>query len=188
MNIAQSFKMYFYGMLFVLFLLLCIVVILVSPFMKGSSRDGDTGYGSGITITADGPAGDNWYSKSGVSLNGVRETTLDGLQDLADWYKSHTGEDLLITSGTDGDMHADAARGSHYSGDKLDVASDALENAEFRQAFIDYAESKGIIVLDEYSSPSANSTGGHLDLNFRYYHGNVAFAGLKKDNSESYVP
>lgn len=169
-------------MLFIFFLLVATIVLVFG------GRDGSNGSGPGSIVTGNGPAGYNWYSLDDVSINGVRDTTLDGLQDLADWYKEKTGEDLLVTSGTDGDMHAAADRGSHYSGDKLDVASDALENPEFRAQFIAYAESQGIVVLDEYANPSKNSTGGHLDLNFQYYKGNGRFVGITKDNAGSFYP
>mgnify|MGYP004449140537 FL=1 len=149
------------------------IIVLITGSLKGTINSGGQ-----RAIEGNGASGYNWLAKDDVSLDGLRDSALSGLQDLADWYKAQTGEDLLVTSGTEGDMHAMAERGSHYSGDKLDVASDALENPEFRERFIEYAESKGIIVLDEYSSPSASSTGGHLDLNFQYYKGEAVFGGL----------
>ena len=51
------------------------------------------------------------------------------------------------------------------------MASDWLEAPENRRRFIQYAKSLGIVTLDEYESPSANSTGGHLDLDFTDYNG-----------------
>ena len=171
----------FLSLFFAIFLL---IIIMIIPFICLSGKGAGTGSGNVGT----GASGQNWTTNPDVSMNGVRDTTLNGLQDLADWYKEHTGEDLLVTSGTDGDMHAVAQRGSHYSGDKLDVASDALENEEFRQQFIDYANSKGIKVLDEYANPSANSTGGHLDLDFTGYNGKSAFSGFGSQSGKaSYI-
>lgn len=170
MDFGKAIKIFLGIMLAIFFLIMAIVITIVGV--------GKYSGGGGTAVVGNGPSGTNWYSKDDVSLDGVRDTTLNGLQDLADWYKSQTGEDLLVTSGTDGNMHADGERGSHYSGDKLDVASDALENETFRKQFIEYAESKGIIVLDEYAHGSQNSTGGHLDLNFQHYNGSSKFGGM----------
>ena len=51
------------------------------------------------------------------------------------------------------------------------MASDWLEVPENRRRFIQHAKSLGVVTLDEYESPSANSTGGHLDLDFTDYSG-----------------
>ena len=69
-----------------------------------------------------------------------------------------------------------------------EVWKHALENPEFRAQFIAYAESQGIVVLDEYANPSANSTGGHLDLDFTGYNGKSAFSGFGSQNGKaSYI-
>ena len=113
--------------------------------------------------------GSTWIKKNGVSLEGTQYVTRNGLADLGDYYKKITGEPLLVTSGTDsGNLHVQGER-SHGGGWKVDVASDWLENPENRAKFIQYAESKGIHVIDEYSNPSAKSTAGHLDLDFTDY-------------------
>ncbi len=113
--------------------------------------------------------GSTWIKKNGVSLEGTQYVTRNGIADLGEYYKKITGEPLLITSGTDsGNLHVQGER-SHGGGWKVDVASDWLENPENRAKFIQYAESKGIHVIDEYSNPSANSTAGHLDLDFTDY-------------------
>lgn len=113
--------------------------------------------------------GSTWIKKNGVSLEGTQYVTRNGIADLGEYYKKITGEPLLITSGTDsGNLHVQGER-SHGGGWKVDVASDWLENPENRAKFIQYAESKGIRVIDEYSNPSAKSTAGHLDLDFTDY-------------------
>lgn len=113
--------------------------------------------------------GSTWIKKNGVSLEGTQYVTRNGIADLGEYYKKITGEPLLVTSGTDsGNLHAEGER-SHGGGWKVDVASDWLENPENRAKFIQYAESKGIHVIDEYSNPSAKSTAGHLDLDFTDY-------------------
>lgn len=113
--------------------------------------------------------GSTWIKKNGVSLEGTQYVTRNGIADLGEYYKKITGEPLLVTSGTDsGSLHVKGER-SHGGGWKVDVASDWLENPENRAKFIQYAESKGIHVIDEYSNPSAKSTAGHLDLDFTDY-------------------
>ena len=113
--------------------------------------------------------GSTWIKKNGVSLEGTQYVTRNGIADLGEYYKKITGEPLLITRGTDsGNLHVQGER-SHGGGWKVDVASDWLENPENRAKFIQYAESKGIHVIDEYSNPSAKSTAGHLDLDFTDY-------------------
>lgn len=113
--------------------------------------------------------GITWVKKEGASLEGTQYVTRSGLADLGQYYQKMTGEPLLVTSGTDsGNLHAKGER-SHGGGWKVDVASDWLENPENRAKFIQYAESKGIHVIDEYRNPSAKSTAGHLDLDFTDY-------------------
>ena len=132
--------------------------------------------GDYMAYTPDGkldlePPGNTWIAKAGVSLDGAQQQTRSGVAELAAWYKEQSGEPLLLTSGTDStNLHA-AGRRSHGGGWKVDVASDWLEAPENRRRFIQYAKSLGIVTLDEYESPSANSTGGHLDLDFTDYNG-----------------
>lgn len=119
-----------------------------------------------------GQEGKNWERKdASVSLEGIQENTKSGLADLSMVYQNMSGEKMLVTSGTDsGSLHAAGAR-SHGGGWKVDIASDWLADPNNRKQFIKAAESKGIVVIDEYSNPSKNSTGGHLDLDFTDYTG-----------------
>lgn len=118
--------------------------------------------------------GTTWVRNSGVSLDGVKQQVTVGLSDIAKEFNTLSGAQLIVTSGTDStDIHAAGAH-SHGAGVKLDVAADWLENADNRKKFISYMQSKGIKVLDEYSNPSPNSTGGHLDLDFTDYKGGAA--------------
>lgn len=118
--------------------------------------------------------GTTWVRNSGVSLDGVKQQVTIGLSDIAKEFNTLSGAQLIVTSGTDStDIHA-AGEHSHGAGVKLDVAADWLENADNRKKFISYMQSKGIKVLDEYSNPSPNSTGGHLDLDFTDYKGGAA--------------
>lgn len=115
--------------------------------------------------------GTTWVRNSGVSLDGVKQQVTVGLSDIAKEFNTLSGAQLIVTSGTDStDIHA-AGEHSHGAGVKLDVAADWLENADNRKKFISYMQNKGIKVLDEYSNPSPNSTGGHLDLDFTDYKG-----------------
>ncbi len=115
--------------------------------------------------------GTTWVRNSGVSLDGIKQQVTVGLSDIAKEFNTLSGAQLIVTSGTDStDIHA-AGEHSHGAGVKLDVAADWLENADNRKKFISYMQSKGIKVLDEYSNPSPNSTGGHLDLDFTDYKG-----------------
>lgn len=139
----------------------------------GSDEEGARAFIDNIgKSSADGmwsTEGSTWIKKNGVSLEGTQYVTRNGIADLGEYYKKITGEPLLITSGTDsGNLHVQGER-SHGGGWKVDVASDWLENPENRAKFIQYAESKGIHVIDEYSNPSAKSTAGHLDLDFTDY-------------------
>ena len=132
--------------------------------------------GDYMAYTPDGkldlePPGNTWIAKAGVSLDGAQQQTRSGVAELAAWYKAQSGEPLLVTSGTDSsNLHA-AGRRSHGGGWKVDVASDWLEVPENRRRFIQHAKSLGVVTLDEYERPSANSTGGHLDLDFTDYSG-----------------
>lgn len=115
--------------------------------------------------------GTTWVKNSGVSLEGVQDNTRKGLNYIAKTFSDMGGGQLIVTSGTDStDIHA-AGQRSHGGGWKLDVAADWLENEDNRKAYIKALEAKGIRVLDEYSNPSPNSTGGHLDLDFTDYTG-----------------
>lgn len=115
--------------------------------------------------------GTSWVRNSGVSFEGVKPQVTTGLSDIAKQFQDMSGAQLIVTSGTDStNIHAAGAH-SHGAGVKLDVAADWLENAGNRKKYISYLESKGIKVLDEYSNPSPNSTGGHLDLDFTDYKG-----------------
>lgn len=129
--------------------------------------------------------GTTWVRNSGVSLDGVKQQVTVGLSDIAKEFNTLSGAQLIVTSGTDStDIHA-AGEHSHAAGIKLDVAADWLENADNRKKFISYMQSKGIKVLDEYSNPSPNSTGGHLDLDFTDYKGGtVAHKHISLDGQD----
>nr|WP_304259642.1 hypothetical protein [Phascolarctobacterium succinatutens] len=129
--------------------------------------------------------GTTWVRNSGVSLDGVKQQVTIGLYDIAKEFNTLSGAQLIVTSGTDStDIHA-AGEHSHGAGVKLDVAADWLENADNRKKFISYMQSKGIKVLDEYSNPSPNSTGGHLDLDFTDYKGGtVAHKHISLDGQD----
>lgn len=129
--------------------------------------------------------GTTWVRNSGVSLDGVKQQVTIGLFDIAKEFNTLSGAQLIVTSGTDStDIHA-AGEHSHGAGVKLDVAADWLENADNRKKFISYMQSKGIKVLDEYSNPSPNSTGGHLDLDFTDYKGGtVAHKHISLDGQD----
>lgn len=129
--------------------------------------------------------GTTWVRNSGVSLDGVKQQVTVGLSDIAKEFNTLSGAQLIVTSGTDStDIHA-AGEHSHGAGVKLDVAADWLENADNRKKFISYMQSKGIKVLDEYSNPSPNSTGGHLDLDFTDYKGGtVAHKHISLDGQD----
>lgn len=129
--------------------------------------------------------GTTWVRNSGVSLDGVKQQVTIGLSDIAKEFNTLSGAQLIVTSGTDStDIHA-AGEHSHGAGVKLDVAADWLENADNRKKFISYMQSKGIKVLDEYSNPSPNSTGGHLDLDFTDYKGGtVAHKHISLDEQD----
>lgn len=129
--------------------------------------------------------GTTWVRNSGASLDGVKQQVTIGLSDIAKEFNTLSGAQLIVTSGTDStDIHA-AGEHSHGAGVKLDVAADWLENADNRKKFISYMQSKGIKVLDEYSNPSPNSTGGHLDLDFTDYKGGtVAHKHISLDEQD----
>ena len=112
-----------------------------------------------------------------VNVENLQDVTKAGIGDISTAFMELTGNPLIITSGTDGAgaLHMDGTY-SHGTGYKIDVSGNGLEDPELRHAFIEYCESKGIRVLDEYEHPSPNSTGGHLDLEFHGYVGNAAEA------------
>lgn len=107
-----------------------------------------------------------------VYVDNLQDVTKAGIGDISTVFMEMTGQPLIITSGTDGagELHADGTY-SHGTGYKIDVSGNGLDDPELRHAFIEYCESKGIRVLDEYEHPSPNSTGGHLDLEFHAYNG-----------------
>ena len=107
-----------------------------------------------------------------VSVDNLQDITKAGIGDISTAFMELTGNPMIITSGTDGAgaLHMDGTY-SHGTGYKIDVSGNGLEDPEIRHAFIEYCESRGITVLDEYEHPSPNSTGGHLDLEFHNYNG-----------------
>ena len=117
--------------------------------------------------------GTRWVlNNDSVNVDNLQDITKAGVGDIATAFMEMTGQPLIITSGTDGAgaLHMDGTY-SHGTGYKIDVSGNGLDDPDLRHAFIEYCESKGIRVLDEYENPSANSTGGHLDLEFHGYNG-----------------
>jgi hypothetical protein len=94
------------------------------------------------------------------------------LNHISDIFQKTTGKPLIVTSGNDSNIHA-GGEFSHGNGWKVDVSGNGLEDPKIRYPFIKQCESLGITVRDEYDNPSPNSTGGHLDLTFNGYKGNV---------------
>ena len=117
--------------------------------------------------------GTRWVlNNDSVNVDNLQDITKAGVGDIATAFMEMTGQPLIITSGTDGAgaLHMDGTY-SHGTGYKIDVSGNGLDDPDLRHAFIEYCESKGITVLDEYEHPSPNSTGGHLDLEFHGYNG-----------------
>ena len=128
--------------------------------------------------------GKSWVrNNDGVDLSNAQPHTIAGLNHISDIFKQMTGKQLIVTSGNDGDMHA-GGEFSHGNGWKVDVSGNGLEDPEVRHAFIQQCQNLGIDVLDEYENPSPNSTGGHLDLSFSGYRGNVK--GQRRYSSRQY--
>lgn len=117
--------------------------------------------------------GKSWVrNNDGVDLSNAQPHTIAGLNHISDIFQQMTGKQLIVTSGNDGNMHA-GGQFSHGKGWKVDVSGNGLEDPNIRHQFIQQCENLGIKVLDEYENPSPNSTGGHLDLQFSGYRGNV---------------
>jgi hypothetical protein len=139
-----------------------------------------------------GKEGSTWQkSDSSVSFVGLKDKTYSGLAVLSNWFYSKTGKALTVTSGTDSTgIHAAGER-SHAAGVKLDVADDWFENSANRQEFIAFANAYGIRILDEYAHPSANSTGGHLDIDFTDFNAdtsNTAFTSTANSDFRTDFP
>lgn len=117
--------------------------------------------------------GKSWVrNNDGVDLSNAQPHTIAGLNHISDIFQQMTGKQLIVTSGNDGNIHA-GGEFSHGNGWKVDVSGNGLEDPNIRHQFIQQCENLGIRVFDEYEHPSANSTGGHLDLQFSGYRGNV---------------
>lgn len=117
--------------------------------------------------------GKSWVrNNDGVDLSNAKPHTIAGLNHISDIFQQMTGKQLIVTSGNDGNIHA-GGEFSHGNGWKVDVSGNGLEDPNIRHQFIQQCENLGIKVLDEYENPSPNSTGGHLDLQFSGYRGNV---------------
>lgn len=117
--------------------------------------------------------GKSWVrNNDGVDLSNAKPNTITGLNHISDIFQKTTGKPLIVTSGNDSNIHA-GGEFSHGNGWKVDVSGNGLEDPKIRYPFIKQCESLGITVRDEYDNPSPNSTGGHLDLTFNGYKGNV---------------
>lgn len=133
--------------------------------------------------------GDAWTRNSdSVSLKNTQNVTKQGLSVISNWYKTSFGKPLIVTSGNDsGGLHAEGNERTHGGGWKIDVSGGVLNNYEDRHKFIDYLESQGIRVIDEYEKPSANSTGGHLDLDFTDFRGDRDRRTYTPSDETSYI-
>ncbi|MCD7974537.1 MAG: hypothetical protein LUF25_01830 [Phascolarctobacterium sp.] len=105
--------------------------------------------------------------KSGVTGEGLTEKASRGMAAMASLFKDHY-LDFTVTS-TKNDFAGHAQGSSHYTGYAIDFVSDAFENMtpEEQDAFVAKMERAcpGIIVLNEYRNPSAQSTAGHIHAN-----------------------
>lgn len=116
--------------------------------------------------------GKTWVrNNNSVDLSKATPQTIAGLNHISDWFFNRTGKQLIVTSGNDS-AH-DEGKYSHGNGWKIDVSGNGLEDPKLRKEFMDYCKSIGIVPWDEYEHKSTNWTGGHVDLTFSGYRGNV---------------
>jgi len=123
---------------------------------------------STLPVTPQGE-GTNFVREQGVDIEDLTQNGVQALNLLSAKYKELSGLPLGVSEGySTNPIHG---VGGHDSGNKLDLVdtmddSSLQENRNgIRDKIIDYAESIGIVVGDEYAHPSPNSTGGHIDIN-----------------------
>lgn len=113
----------------------------------------------------------------GVSFKGAQDVTVTGTQALVGILSQMGIGDIVITSINDSlELHAGSGgKRTHAGGYKIDIASDALAAMTPKQRYAVKAQIEralpGVVVLNEYDEPSANSTGRHFDIDFTDYKG-----------------
>ena len=128
--------------------------------------------------------GKTWVrNNNSVDLSKATPQTIAGLNHISDWFFNRTGKQLIVTSGNDS-AH-DEGKYSHGNGWKIDVSGNGLEDPKLRKEFMDYCKSLGIIPWDEYEHKSANWTGGHVDLTFSGYRGNVKAKAKEQKSTQA---
>lgn len=119
-------------------------------------------------------AGITWRKEvENVNTEGLQNNAKSAVYAMAAYFYKLTGQQMVVSSGL-------REWGGHVSGTKFDVvdsaSSELLEKNVngIRDKMIAYAQSIGLQVLDEYDNPSANATGGHLDINAKDFPGTFA--------------
>ncbi len=108
-----------------------------------------------------------------VNIDGLQDNAKAAIDALGAYFYKLTGQQMVVSSGL-------RDWGGHVSGTKFDVVDDAMselleKNVDgIRDKIIAYAESIGLLVLDEYDSPSEHATGGHLDINAKNFTATMA--------------
>lgn len=129
-----------------------------------------------------GGEGKTWYKASGENpkYDALEDNAKQALERVAQYVYDLTGEPLALTSGKrSAELGYSASEiGGHYTGMKFDAVAEALNNPEVRQKVIDFAESIGIGVLDEYANPTLHASGRHLDFNAADYAGGSSSVGI----------
>ena len=128
----------------------------------------------------------------GVSFTGAQKVTMAGTEDLTTALNSFGVGDIYITSINDStDIHAGGTSGAehtHGGGYKIDIASDTLANMmpQERAALIARIKQAlpGVRIINEYDDPSANSTGGHFDVDFTEYRSRGDYSGMSAMRSD----
>lgn len=117
--------------------------------------------------------GTTWRREvAGVNIEGLNDIATNAISSLSQKFFELTGKQMIVSSGL-------RDWGGHVSGNKFDVVDDysstLLEDNVngIRDAIIQYAQSIGLEVLDEYSDPSARATAGHLDFDATNFTGQI---------------
>lgn len=142
------------------------------PNVEGYGSDIEASYADYDSKAASGDGGssvsydslDDNIDAYGVDLTGTRPETI-GMVNRADQiHYAMFGTHLWVSCTTGG--HSEDT--PHALGYKADVGSDALAaSQENRDKFDAALKAEGIGSNNEYDHPSANSTGGHFDLDVR---------------------
>lgn len=117
--------------------------------------------------------GTTWRREvAGVNIEGLNDVATNAISLLSQKFFELTGKQMVVSSGL-------RDWGGHVSGNKFDVVDDysstLLEDNVngIRDAIIQYAQSIGLDVLDEYTNPSARATAGHLDFDATNFTGQI---------------